>query len=85
MQNVNVSNFRKDLFNYINQTIEYGEPINVSAKNGNAVLLSEEEYNGMIETLYLCNIPGMREKIIDGLHAKREDFSELDWEKELNE
>ncbi|MCL2847791.1 MAG: type II toxin-antitoxin system Phd/YefM family antitoxin [Firmicutes bacterium] len=83
MHNVNVSNFRKDLFAYINQTIEYGEPINVSAKNGNAVLLSEEEYNGMIETLYLCSIPGMRDSIIEGMNTKPEDLVEVDWEKEL--
>ena len=64
MRNVNISNFKKDIFVYINQTIEYNEPINISAENGNVVVMSEEEYNGMVETMYLLSIPGMREALL---------------------
>lgn len=84
MRNVNISNFRKDIFSYVNQAIEYNEPINISAKNGNVVVMSEEEYNGMVETMYLLSVPGMREILIEGMNAKREDLAEIDWRKDLN-
>ncbi len=66
MTNINVTNFRKDIYELLEQAIKYNEPINVSTKNGNAVVLSEEDYNSLIETLYLSNIPKMREKLING-------------------
>ncbi|MBE6626873.1 MAG: type II toxin-antitoxin system Phd/YefM family antitoxin [Ruminococcaceae bacterium] len=66
MLNTNVTNFRKNLFELMEQTIRYNEPINVSTKSGNAVVLSEEDYNGMIETLNLLSDPIMRKKLIAG-------------------
>ena len=85
MQNVNISNFRKDMFSYINQAIEYNEPINVSAKNGNVVVISEEEYRGMLETMYLCSVPGMRESIIEGMNTPISECVQIDWEKDLEQ
>lgn len=66
MVNTNITNFRKNLYSMFEQTIKYNEPINVSTKIGNAVVLSEEDYQGMMETLHLESIPGMKEKIIEG-------------------
>ena len=83
MRNVNISNFRKEIFTYVNQTIEYNEPINVSAKNGNVILMSEEEYNGIMETMHLLSVPGMRETLLEGMNAGREDLVEIDWRKDL--
>ena len=62
MTTTNITNFRKNAFNYVEQTIKYNEPLNISTKEGNAVLLSEEDYSGIMETLYLVSVPGMREK-----------------------
>ena len=59
MINTNVTNFRKQIFELIDQTVKYNEPINISTKSGNAVLISEEEYNNLVETMYLNSIPGM--------------------------
>jgi len=53
----------------LEQTIKYNEPVNVSTKDGNAVIISEEDYNGLMETVLLCSVPGMKEKIIEGLHT----------------
>ena len=53
MINTNATNFRKQLFELLEQTVKYSEPVNISTKNGNAILISEEEYNSLIETLYL--------------------------------
>ena len=73
MTTTNITNFRKNAFNYIEQTIRYNEPLNISTKEGNAVLLSEEDYSGIMETLYLVSMPGMREKIMEGMSTPLED------------
>ena len=46
---------------------EDGEPIQITGKRGNAILLSEEDWRAIRETLYLVSIPGMRESIIKGM------------------
>ena len=79
MINTNVTNFRKQLFELIDQTIKYNEPVNISTKNGNAVLISEEEYNNLIETMYLNSIPGMREKLEEGINTPIEECDEFEW------
>ena len=61
MFTTNATALRRNLFGILEQTIKYNEPVSVSTKEGNAVILSEDDYN------YLTSIPGMREKIIDGL------------------
>lgn len=53
MTNVNISNFRENLYQYVKSTVKFNEVINISTKDGNAVVLSEEDYNGLVETLYL--------------------------------
>lgn len=73
MTTTNITNFRKNAFNYVEQTIKYNEPLNISTRDGNAVLLSAEDYSGMMETLYLVSVPGMREKILDGIKAPLEE------------
>lgn len=67
MTTTNITNFRKNAFNYVEQTIKYNEPLSISTKDGDAVLLSAEDYSGLMETLYLVSVPGMREKVMDGL------------------
>ena len=69
MLNTNMTDFRNNMSSLLEQTIKWGEPINISTKNGNAVVLSEEDYNNLIETLYLESIPGMKKKIIDGMNT----------------
>ena len=67
MTNINITNFRKDIYELLEQAIKYNEPINVSTKNGNALILSEEDYNNLIETVYISSIPGLKEDIVEGL------------------
>ena len=66
---INITNFRKNIFVLLEQTIKFNEPVNVSTKDGNAVIISEEDYNGLMETLYISSIPNMKEKIIEGLNT----------------
>ena len=70
----NVSVLRKDLFNSIDNVIEYNERITVNTKKGNAVIISEEEFNSMIETIYLVSQPGLLEKIKKG---EKEDIDSM--------
>jgi len=82
MHNTNITNFRKNIFGLLEQTIKYNEPVNISTKDGNAVIISEEDYNGLMETLYLNSIPGMREKIIEGMNTPLDECipeNEVDW------
>lgn len=65
MTNTNITNFRKNTFAYIDQAITYNDVININTKNGNAIIMSEEDYNGLMETLYLSSIPGLKEQIIE--------------------
>ena len=79
MINTNVTNFRKQIFELIDQTVKYNEPINISTKSGNAVLISEEDYNNLVETMYLNSIPGMSEKLNDGIETPLEEREEFEW------
>ena len=82
MTTTNITNFRKNAFNYVEQTVKYNEQLNICTKEGNAVLLSEEDYSGIMETLYLVSVPGMREKIMDGMKEPLEDCVDetaVDW------
>ena len=67
MLSTNITNFRKNIYGMLEQTIKFNEPVNISTKDGNAIIISEEDYNGLMETLYLSSIPAMKEKIVEGL------------------
>lgn len=82
MLNTNITNFRKNIFTMLEQTIKYNEPVNISTKAGNAVVISEEDYNGLMETVYLSSIPQQREKIMEGLHTPLDEClseDEVEW------
>ncbi len=82
MTNINITNFRKNIYELLEQTIKYNQPINISTKNGNAVLLSEEDYKSLMETLYIESIPGLKEDIIKGMEEDIEDCvdeDEVEW------
>ena len=67
MLNTNITNFRKNIFSMLEQTIKFNEPVNINTKDGNAVVLSEEDYNGLMETLYINSIQNLKEDIIEGM------------------
>ena len=82
MTNINITNLRKNLFDYINQAVEFNDIINVNTKSGNAVIISESDYNGLMETLYLSSNPATKKEIIDGLKTPVEDCiaeDEVEW------
>ena len=82
MTNTNITSFRKDIYNLLEQTIKYNEPINISTKNGNAVVLSEEDYNSIMETLYITSIPNLKDEIINRVNDDDDEYvdeGEVEW------
>ena len=69
MLNTNITQFRKNVFAMLENTIKYNEPINISTKSGNAILLSEEEYNGIMATLELSSNTELKKTLIDGMNT----------------
>lgn len=82
MTNVNITSFRKDIYKLLENAIKYNEPINVSTKNGNAIILSEEDYNNLIETLYIESVPGLKKEILKRANDNEDEFvseDEVEW------
>ncbi len=77
---IKASEARSRLYRLIDETASSHEPVFITGKRSNAVLVSEEDWRSIQETLYLLSIPGMRESIIDGLKTPVENCAaELDW------
>ena len=80
MATVNATEARSRLYNLIDEASQTHKPIVITGKRSNAVLLAEEDWNAINETLYLVSIPGMRESIIEGMETDLEECDkELDW------
>ena len=67
MNTITASEARAGLYRLIDQTAESHQPVIISGKRANAVLVSEEDWSAIQETLYLLAIPGMRESIKDAM------------------
>ena len=67
MTTVNVTEARANLYKLIDDASASHEPVVITGKRGNAVLLAEDDWNAINETLYLLSVPGMRESIIEGM------------------
>ena len=67
MNTITASEARAGLYRLIDQTAESHKPVIISGKRTNAVLVSEEDWSAIQETLYLLAIPGMRESIKDAM------------------
>ena len=63
------SDARANLYRLIDEAAEMHEPILITGKRHNAVLISEEDWSAIQETLYLLSIPGMRESIKAGMES----------------
>lgn len=75
-----VTEARSRLYALIDETASSHQPIVITGKRGNAVLLAEDDWNAINETLYLLSQPNMRESIREGLNTDLDDCSqELDW------
>ena len=69
MATLTASEARAQLYRLIDQVAESHEPTLISGKRNNAVLLSEEDWRSIQETLHLLSVPGMRESIHEGMET----------------
>ena len=67
MTNISATEARRQLYKLVDQVQESHEPIHITGKRGNAVLVGEDDWRAVQETLFLVSIPGMRESIIEGM------------------
>ncbi len=80
MSTLTATEARANLYKLIEKTLQSHEPVVITGKKGNAVLLSEEDWNAVTETLYLLSVPGMRESIREGMETDTAELSEtLEW------
>lgn len=73
MTTMTVSNLRKNIFDVFGKTAKYNDVVRVAGKEGAVVIMSEEDYRGMLETVYLYSQPGVVEQI---LAARNEPLTE---------
>jgi prevent-host-death family protein len=80
MKVYNTSEARSKFYKLVDSVLNNHHPILIKGKRNNAVMISEEDYRSMEETLYLLSIPGMRDSIVQ---AKEESIGQcktiLDW------
>lgn len=80
MTTLNATEARTKLYALIDEASTSHQPIVITGKRGNAVLLAEEDWNAINETLNLLGVPGMRESIREGIEAGLDECDqELDW------
>jgi prevent-host-death family protein len=80
MSSLTASHARAELYNLIDEVSESHQPVLITGKRNNGVLVSEEDWKSIQETLYLVSIPGMRESITKGLKTPLKKCSKkLNW------
>jgi antitoxin YefM len=80
MKTISVTKARSNLYKLLDDTKSSGEPIQITGKRTNGVLISEDDWRAIRETLFLVSIPGMRESIRDGLNTPiSECETEIKW------
>ena len=80
MTSLTATEARKILYRLLDEVSESHEPIQITGKRGNAVLVGEDDWRAVQETLYLVSIPGMRESIIEGMATPPEELdTEVRW------
>ena len=77
--NTNITNARSELYKLAASCIKYNNIININTKEGNVIMMSEEDYNNLIESLYLAGIPGVYESIEEGVNTPLEDCETIKW------
>lgn len=77
---ISIGNAVEDFDKACNDVIQNCEPVIITrGNNQNVVLISQSEYNNLVETVYLLGIPGMRAKLSGGIRTPLEKCNEFDW------
>ena len=76
---VTAKNAKTNLYALMDKARDFHEPIVIAGEGCNSVLVSEEDWNAIQETLYLCSIPGMRESILEARKEPLEESEDIGW------
>ena len=79
MTNTTIMNFSDNLSGYLDRAVLDRDVISINTIHGNAVVLSEDEYNSLMETVYLLGVPCMRAKLSEGIRTPLEECDEFKW------
>ncbi len=80
MMTITASEARASLYRLIDETTLHHQPVLITGKRHNAVLVSADDWAAIQETMYLLSVPGMRESIREGLATSPDECSkELAW------
>jgi antitoxin YefM len=80
MSSFTVSEARSNLYRLIDEAADNHQPVLITGKRNNAILISEEDWTAIQETLYLLSVPGMRESIRESMAEPIDECAkELDW------
>ena len=80
MTTITTTDARKRLYKLVAEVQESHEPVQITGKRGNAVLVGEDDWRAIQETLHLVSIPGMRESILEGMASPVDELEDqLDW------
>jgi len=80
MTTITATEARKLLYKLLDDVSDSHEPIQITGKRSNVILIAEDDWRAVQETLYLHSVPGMRESLIAGLKTPVEECDEeLDW------
>ena len=80
MTSMTATEARKQLYKLLDDVAASHEPIEITGRRSNAVLVSEDDWRAVQETLHLLSIPGMRESILEGMSTPVEELDDkLDW------
>ncbi len=73
MKSISVSQARANLFKLLDETAATSEPVLITGKRNNAVLVSEDDWRSIQETLYLSQVTGLKESLIEGKNTPVEE------------
>jgi prevent-host-death family protein len=80
MSSIKITNARKNLYKLVESLADTHEPVHITGRSKSAVLIGEDDWRSIEETLYLLSIPGMRESIIKGMKEPLEkSTTKLQW------
>lgn len=80
MTTLTATEVRANLYKLLDEVAQSHEPVLITGKRTNAVLISEDDWRAMEETIYLLSVPGMRESIVQGMNTPLEECAdEVEW------
>lgn len=77
MINIDLKNAQIKFDNLMQKCIKYNAIVNIKTKNGNVILINENNYNNIIESLTLARIPGLYESIENGVNTSIDECAKI--------